>query len=161
LNEKSKNLKPHLLSMERSHEYFMKQALQEARQAFQEDEVPVGAVVVCNNQIIGKGYNQVEKLTDVTAHAEMIALTAASHYLGSKFLEECSIYVTIEPCLMCATALRWARIGKIIYGAPEPKTGFTTFAGAVLHPSTQVIGGVLETECAALMKDFFKAKRMV
>lgn len=146
--------------MQRSHEYFMKQALKEAQYAFEEDEVPIGAVVVCNNQIIGKGYNQVEKLTDVTAHAEMIALTAASNYLGSKFLEECEIYVTIEPCLMCATALRWARIGKIIYGAGEPKTGFTTLQKNVLHPATEVLGGVMEAECAALMKDFFKGKRM-
>lgn len=146
--------------MQRSHEYFMKQALKEAQYAFEEDEVPIGAVVVCNNQIIGKGYNQVEKLTDVTAHAEMIALTAASNYLGSKFLEECEIYVTIEPCLMCATALRWARIGKIIYGAGEPKTGFTTLDKNVLHPVTEVIGGVMEAECAALMKNFFKGKRM-
>jgi tRNA(adenine34) deaminase len=146
--------------MQRSHEYFMKQALKEAQYAFEEDEVPIGAVVVCNNQIIGKGYNQVEKLTDVTAHAEMIALTAASNYLGSKFLEECEIYVTIEPCLMCATALRWARIGKIIYGAGEPKTGFTTLQKNVLHPATEVLGGVMEAECAALMRNFFKGKRM-
>lgn len=145
--------------MQRNYEYFMKQALKEAQYAYEEDEVPIGAIVVCNNQIIGKGYNQVEKLTDVTAHAEMIALTAASNYLGSKFLEECEIYVTIEPCLMCAAALRWARIGKLIYGAAEPKTGFNTAAKNVLHPATEVIGGILETECAALMKNFFKAKR--
>lgn len=146
--------------MQRSHEYFMKLALKEAVYAFEEDEVPIGAVVVCKNQVIGKGYNQVEKLTDVTAHAEMIALTAASNYLGSKFLGECEIYVTVEPCLMCATALRWARIGKIIYGTGEPKTGFTTFQKTVLHPTTEIVGGVLENECAELMLQFFKGKRL-
>ncbi|HRP39863.1 MAG: nucleoside deaminase [Chitinophagales bacterium] len=146
--------------MQRSHEYFMKLALKEAVYAFEEDEVPIGAVVVCKNQVIGKGYNQVEKLTDVTAHAEMIAITAASNYLGSKFLEECEIYVTVEPCLMCATALRWARIGKIIYGTGEPKTGFTTFQKTVLHPTTEIVGGVLENECAELMRQFFKGKRL-
>lgn len=146
--------------MQRSHEYFMKLALKEAVYAFEEDEVPIGAVVVCKNQVIGKGYNQVEKLTDVTAHAEMIALTAASNYLGSKFLGECEIYVTVEPCLMCATALRWARIGKIIYGTGEPKTGFTTFQKTVLHPTTEIVGGVLENECAELMRQFFKGKRL-
>ncbi|HRN94677.1 MAG TPA: nucleoside deaminase [Chitinophagales bacterium] len=146
--------------MQRSHEYFMKLALKEAVYAFEEDEVPIGAVVVCKNQVIGKGYNQVEKLTDVTAHAEMIAITAASNYLGSKFLEECEIYVTVEPCLMCATALRWARIGKIIYGTGEPKTGFTAFQKTVLHPTTEIVGGVLENECAELMRQFFKGKRL-
>lgn len=146
--------------MERNPEYFMKMALKEAVYAFEEDEVPIGAVIVCKNQIIGKGYNQVEKLTDVTAHAEMIALTAATNYLGSKFLETCEIYVTVEPCLMCATALRWARIGKLIYGASEPKTGFTTFGKLILHPTTEIVGGILEAECAALMKQFFKEKRM-
>lgn len=146
--------------MQRSHEYFMKLALKEAVYAFEEDEVPIGAVVVCKNQVIGKGYNQVEKLTDVTAHAEMIAITAASNYLGSKFLEECEIYVTVEPCLMCATALRWARIGKIIYGTGEPKTGFTTFQKTVLHPTTEIVSGVLENECAELMRQFFKGKRL-
>jgi len=146
--------------MQRSHEYFMKLALKEAVYAFEEDEVPIGAVVVCKNQVIGKGYNQVEKLTDVTAHAEMIALTAASNYLGSKFLGECEIYVTVEPCLMCATALRWARIGKIIYGTGEPKTGFTTFQKTVLHPTTEIVGCVLENECAELMLQFFKGKRL-
>lgn len=146
--------------MERSYEYFMKLALKEAMYAFDEDEVPIGALVVCKNQVIGKGYNQVEKLTDVTAHAEMIALTAASNYLGSKFLDECEIYVTVEPCLMCATALRWARIGKLIYGTKEPKTGFTSFQKPVLHPTTEIIGGVLENECAELMRQFFKGKRL-
>ncbi|MFN8292845.1 MAG: nucleoside deaminase [Chitinophagales bacterium] len=146
--------------MQRSYEHFMKLALKEALYAYEEDEVPIGAIVVCNQQIIGKGYNHVEKLTDVTAHAEMIAITAASNYLGNKFLESCEIYVTVEPCLMCATALRWARIGKLIYGTGEPKTGFTTFQKPVLHPSTEIIGGIMEAECAAIMKQFFKEKRL-
>jgi len=140
--------------------FFMQQALREAQKAFDEDEVPVGAIVVLNNKIISRGYNQTEKLNDSTAHAEMIALTAASNYLGSKFLGECEIYVTVEPCLMCATALRWARIGKIIYGTGEPKTGFTTFQKTVLHPTTEIVGGVLENECAELMLQFFKGKRL-
>jgi tRNA(adenine34) deaminase len=141
--------------------YYMKMALKEAAYAYEEDEVPIGALVVCNNQIIGKGYNQVEKLTDVTAHAEMLALTAASNYLGSKFLEQCTLYVTIEPCLMCATALRWARIGRIVYGADEPKCGFTTFGKHVFHPATEISGGVLADECGGLMTQFFKEKRIL
>jgi tRNA(adenine34) deaminase len=139
----------------------MKMALKEAAYAYEEDEVPIGALVVCNNQIIGKGYNQVEKLTDVTAHAEMLALTAASNYLGSKFLEQCTLYVTIEPCLMCATALRWARIGRIVYGAEEPNCGYTTFGKSVFHPATEITGGVLADECGSLMKEFFKEKRLM
>src|ERR1043165_3692151 len=129
-----------------THEYFMKLALKEAVYAYEEDEVPVGALVICNNKIIGKGYNQTEKLKDVTAHAEMIAITAASNYLGSKFLEECTIYVTIEPCLMCAAALRWARVARLVYGAKEPKAGYTNQANSnlILHPKTEVKGGVLE-----------------
>ncbi len=141
--------------------YYMKMALKEAAYAYEEDEVPIGALVVCNNQVIGKGYNQVEKLIDVTAHAEMLALTAASNYLGSKFLEQCTLYVTIEPCLMCATALRWARIGRIVYGADEPKSGFTTLNKQVFHPATEITSGVLADECAELMKQFFKEKRLL
>jgi len=141
--------------------YYMKMALKEAAYAYEEDEVPIGALVVCNNLIIGKGYNQVEKLTDVTAHAEMLALTAASNYLGSKYLEQCTLYVTIEPCLMCATALRWARITRIVYGADEPKCGFKTFGKQVFHPTTEVVGGVLADECGELMKQFFREKRLM
>ncbi len=145
----------------RTDDYYMKLALKEAAYAFEEDEVPIGAIVVCNGQVIGKGYNQVEKLTDVTAHAEMLALTAAANYLGSKFLEECTMYVTIEPCLMCATALRWARVGRLVYGAPEPKSGFSTMIGKqVFHSTTEITAGVLEQECAELMQQFFRQKRL-
>lgn len=140
-------------------EYFMQIALKEAVYAFEEDEVPVGALVVANNKIIGKGYNQTERLKDVTAHAEMLAITAASNYLGSKFLEECTLYVTLEPCLMCAAALRWARIGRLVYGATDDKGGFTLIKQSVLHPKTEVAHGILANECGALLTDFFRAKR--
>jgi len=142
-----------------THEYFMKLALKEAVYAYEEDEVPVGALVVCNNKIIGKGYNQTEKLKDVTAHAEMIAITAAANYLGSKFLEECILYVTLEPCLMCASALKWARIAAIVYGATDEKAGYTTMQGKVLHPKTEVVKGVMADECGSLMTQFFREKR--
>ena len=142
-----------------NNENFMKLALKEAVYAYQEDEVPVGAIVVCNNTIIGKGYNQTEKLKDVTAHAEMIAITAASNYLGSKFLEDCILYVTIEPCLMCASALKWARIAKLVYGASDLKAGYSLMKGRVLHPKTEVVKGVMEQECGSLLTDFFKQKR--
>lgn len=140
-------------------EYYMRLALKEAQRAFDEDEVPVGALIVSNRTIIGKGYNQTERLHDVTAHAEMLAITAAANYLGSKFLEECTLYVTLEPCTMCAAALRWARVGRVVFGAADEKAGYRKFAPDVLHPKTIVEQGVLETECAQLMKDFFKAKR--
>lgn len=140
-------------------EYYMKLALKEAVRAYEEDEVPVGALVVCNNRIIAKGYNQTEKLNDVTAHAEMIALTAAANYLGSKFLDDCTLYVTLEPCLMCGAALKWARIGRLVYGAADVKAGYGLIKERVLHPKTEVIRGILEDECAALMVNFFKAKR--
>lgn len=140
-------------------EYYMRLALKEAQRAFEEDEVPVGAIIVSNRTIIGKGYNQTERLHDVTAHAEMLAITAAANYLGSKFLEECTLYVTLEPCTMCAAALRWARVGKVVFGASDEKAGFRKFAPDVLHPKTILEQGVLELECAQLMKDFFKAKR--
>lgn len=140
-------------------EYYIRLALKEAQRAFDEDEVPVGALIVSNRTIIGKGYNQTERLHDVTAHAEMLAITAAANYLGSKFLEECTLYVTLEPCTMCAAALRWARVGRVVFGAADEKAGYRKFAPDVLHPKTIVEQGVLETECAQLMKDFFKAKR--
>ena len=140
-------------------EYFMQQALKEAQKAFSEDEVPIGAVVVCQNKIIGKGYNQVERLNDATAHAEMIAITAAENYLGSKYLQDCTLYVTVEPCVMCAGAIAWARLSKIVYGAPEEKFGFTRLEKNVLHPKTLVTKFVLQQDCAALMKDFFARKR--
>ena len=142
-----------------THEYFMRLALKEAGYAYEEDEVPVGAIVICNNKIIGKGYNQTEKLKDVTAHAEMIAITAASNYLGSKFLEDCVLYVTLEPCLMCASALKWARIAKLVYGASDMKAGYSLTQGRILHPKTEVTKGVLEHECGSLLTEFFKEKR--
>ena len=142
-----------------SHEYYMKMALKEAVYAFEEDEVPVGALVICNNRIICKGYNQTEKLKDVTAHAEMIAITAASNYLGSKFLEDCTLYVTLEPCLMCAAALKWARIARLVYGASDPKAGYSLTQGRVLHPKTEAVSGVLEAECGTLVTEFFRQKR--
>ncbi len=142
-------------------ENFMRQALQQARQAFEEDEVPVGAVVVIGNRIIARGYNQVEKLNDPTAHAEMIALTSAFNYLGSKYLPEASIYVTVEPCLMCAGAMYWSKIGRIVYGASDEKNGYLriTREQFPFHPKTELKRGLLQPECAALMKDFFKNKR--
>ena len=140
-------------------EYFMQQALAEAKKAFDEDEVPIGAVVVCQNKIIGKGYNQTEKLNDATAHAEMIAITAAENYLGSKFLQDCVLYVTVEPCVMCAGAVLWARLSKIVYGAPEEKFGYSRIQQNILHPKTLVTKFVLQNECADLMKEFFKNKR--
>ncbi|MCO5235366.1 MAG: nucleoside deaminase [Chitinophagaceae bacterium] len=146
--------------------YFMQQALKEARRAFDEEEVPVGAVVVMNRTIIGRGYNQVEKLNDPTAHAEMIALTAAFNYLGSKYLPEATIYVTVEPCLMCAGALYWCKIGRIVFGASDEKNGSISRAPyntlppqAPFHPKTTLTGGVLQEECAGLMKLFFKNRR--
>ncbi len=142
-------------------DYFMKLALKEAVYAYEEDEVPVGALVVSNNKIIGKGYNQTERLKDVTAHAEMIAITAAANYLGSKFLEDCTLYVTLEPCLMCAAAMRWARIGRVVYGAGDEKAGFMLHGLKVLHPKTEVTKGVLEHDCGILMKEFFRQKRSV
>jgi tRNA(adenine34) deaminase len=140
-------------------EYWMRLALKEAAAAYEDDEVPIGAVIVCNNKVIGKGYNQTERLNDVTAHAEMIAITAAANYLGAKFLEECTLYATIEPCPMCAAALRWARIGRVVYGAADPKAGYTQFGAKLFHPNTAISQGTMEAECGMLMTDFFKGKR--
>lgn len=143
-------------------DYYMSLALKEAEKAFEEDEVPVGAVIVCNNRVIGCGHNQTEILNDVTAHAEMIALTAAANNLGGKYLPQCTLYVTVEPCIMCAGALGWSQIGRIVYGASDPKRGFTRFCGpnlSPLHPKTIVTPGVMEEEASELMKDFFKRKR--
>lgn len=140
-------------------EYYMKQALKLAEQAFAEGEVPIGAVIVSHQQIIGKGYNQVEKLGDATAHAEMIAISAASAYLGAKFLEDCSLYVTVEPCPMCAGGLYWTRIGKVFFGTSEPKFGFHSREMPILHPKTELIGGLLEGECRELMQRFFLSRR--
>jgi tRNA(adenine34) deaminase len=142
-------------------EHYMQQALKEAQKAFDEEEVPVGAVIVMNERIIGRGYNQVEKLTDSTAHAEIIALTAAFNFLGSKYLPEASLYVTIEPCVMCSGALYWSKIGKVLYGAADEKNGYrhTTGSNSPFHPKTIVQGGILTEECARLMKDFFRKRR--
>lgn len=142
-------------------EYFMKMALKEAERAFDEDEVPVGAVVVINNKIIARGYNMVEKLKDPTAHAEMIALTAAFNSIGSKYLPDATLYVTVEPCLMCAGALHWSKVGKIVWGATDTKNGhhIHTDDRNPFHPKTQVLTGLLSDEAAALMKAFFKQKR--
>lgn len=143
-------------------EYYMSLALQQAQEAYEADEVPVGAVIVCNGKVIGTGYNQTESLNDVTAHAEMIALTAGANNLGGKYLPQCTLYVTVEPCIMCAGALGWSQIGRIVYGASDPKRGFTKFCKenqSPLHPRTVVTTGILEEECSALIKDFFKGKR--
>lgn len=140
-------------------EEYMKKALAEAQRAFAEDEVPVGAIVVCKDRIIARAHNLTERLNDVTAHAEMQAITAAADYLGGKYLDACTLYVTVEPCTMCAGALGWAQLGRLVYGAPEPKRGYSVHAPDALHPKTQVTGGVLADECGALMKDFFKGKR--
>ncbi len=139
--------------------YFMRQALIEARKAAHQGEVPIGAVIVWQNQIIARAYNQTEILNDVTAHAEMLAITAAANTLGGKYLTECTIYVTVEPCVMCVGALSWAQIGRIVYAAPDEKRGFSKFAPNALHPKTQLLSGLLETECATLMKQFFQTKR--
>ena len=138
---------------------YMRKALAEAEQAAAEDEVPIGAVVVCNNRIIARTHNLTETLHDVTAHAEMQAITAAANALGGKYLNDCTIYVTVEPCPMCAGALAWSQIARIVYGAPDTKKGYRLVAPKVLHPKTQVVSGVMEEECADIMKEFFQAKR--
>ena len=140
-------------------EQYMKQALQEAHKAFSEGEVPIGAVIVCRGQVIARGHNLTERLHDVTAHAEMQAITAATEYLGGKYLTECTLYVTVEPCIMCAGALGWSQIPRIVYGAGDDKRGFRRFAPQALHPRCEVVSGVLEEECATLMKSFFQKKR--
>jgi len=147
------------MTMELGDEYFMKQALKLAAQAFDEDEVPIGAVLVWKNKIIAKGYNQTQRLNDSTAHAEMLCLTSGFNAAGSPYLPDCTMYVTVEPCTMCAGALKWAQIGQLVYGASEPKSGFEVFQPSLLHPKTKVTRGILEEECAALMKSFFVKKR--
>jgi tRNA(adenine34) deaminase len=142
-----------------SDEYFMKSAYREAELAFKEGEIPVGAVVVCQNRIIARAHNLTELLNDVTAHAEMQVITAASNSLGGKYLPDCTLFVTIEPCVMCAGALGWAQLGRLVYGASDEKRGFTKFAPHALHPKTEVLGGVLQNECGVLMKEFFEKKR--
>lgn len=142
-------------------EYFMRQALKEAQKAFDKDEVPIGAVIVVNNKIIARGYNQVELLNDPTAHAEILAITSACNYLGAKYLTSASLYVTIEPCLMCCGAMYWSKLARVVYGASDEKNGYRRVAKDEwpFHPKTELMQGVLELECAQLIKDFFKAKR--
>ncbi|HMG83427.1 MAG TPA: nucleoside deaminase [Ferruginibacter sp.] len=142
-------------------EQYMREALKQAQRAFEEDEVPIGAVIVMNDKIIAKGYNQVEKLTDSTAHAEIIALTTAFNFLGSKYLPDATLYVTVQPCIMCSGALYWSKIGRVVYGTEDEKNGYKRVAGnnSPFHPKTTIVGGVLQEECVQLMKDFFKAKR--
>jgi tRNA(adenine34) deaminase len=140
-------------------EYWMRAALKDAGMALQKDEVPIGAVIVTGNRIIARAHNLTETLTDVTAHAEMQAITAASSYLGGKYLKDCTLYVTLEPCTMCAGALYWTQISRIVYGAPDIKRGFTLNPLPLIHPATTLVSGVLEKECATLLTDFFRQKR--
>jgi len=141
--------------------FYMKQALVEARKAAERGEVPVGAIVVCKERIIARAHNLTETLTDVTAHAEMQAITAAASTLGGKYLNECTLYVTVEPCVMCAGAIAWAQMGRLVFGAEDEKRGYQRYAPQALHPKTVVVRGILADDCAALMKDFFAAKRRV
>ena len=136
-------------------EKYMKDALREAAQAGAEDEVPIGAVIVCRGRIIGKGHNMTERLNDPTAHAEMIAITAATEAMGGKYLNDCTLYVTVEPCVMCGGALAWSQVGRVVYGAPDAKRGYSTYSERIMHPRTEVVVGVLQEECEALMKRFF------
>jgi tRNA(adenine34) deaminase len=140
-------------------EFFMSEALKEAQIAFEKDEVPIGAVVVCENRIIARAHNLTETLNDVTAHAEMQAFTAAADSLGGKYLDECTLYVTLEPCVMCAGAAYWAQLGKLVYGAEDEKRGYRLIHEDLLHPKTEVVGGILAKECSQLLTDFFKRKR--
>ena len=140
-------------------EFFMKEALKEAGKASQLDEVPVGAVVVCENQIIARAHNYTQTLNDVTAHAEMVAFTSAFDFLGGKYLDDCTLYVTLEPCVMCAGASYWTRIKKIVFGAYDKKQGFLHLNEPIIHPKSEVLAGVLEEECSKLLKDFFEKKR--
>lgn len=139
--------------------YFMKQALMEADKAASKGEVPVGAIVVCKGRIIARSYNLTETLNDVTAHAEMQAITAAANVLGGKYLNDCVLYVTVEPCVMCAGAIAWAQTGRLVYGASDEKRGYRRYAPEALHPKTEVVSGVMADECSRRMKDFFLAKR--
>ena len=140
-------------------EKFMREALREAQAAMAAGEIPIGAVVVWKGRIISRGHNQTERLHDTTAQAEMIAITAATESMGGKYLNDCTLYVPVEPCPMCAGALAWAQVGRIVYGAPDPRRGYSLFSPSLLHPRTQAAGGVLSEECSALMLDFFRSKR--
>lgn len=140
-------------------EMYMREALRLAQKAFEEDEVPIGAIIVAQSKIIGRGYNLTERLHDVTAHAEMQAFTAAANFLGGKYLKDCTLYVTVEPCVMCAGASYWTQVSRIVFGAKDEKRGYAAVAPHVMHPKTQVVGGILEEECGELMRSFFRAKR--
>ncbi len=142
-----------------SNESFMREALKEAQKAYDADEVPVGAIVVCQNKIIARAHNLTERLNDVTAHAEMQAITSAANYLNGKYLNECTLYVTLEPCVMCAGAISWAQFGKIVYGAADTKRGFNLITHSLLHPKTEIVSGILADESAELLKSFFQKKR--
>jgi len=142
-----------------SDQFFMKQAFNEAEKAFEKNEIPVGAVVVCNKQIIARAHNLTETLNDVTAHAEMLAITAAAEFLGGKYLNECTLYVTLEPCVMCAGALSWAQLGKLVFGASDAKRGYQRCQPALLHPKTLIESGIMADECGQLVKQFFTSKR--
>ena len=137
----------------------MREALAEAKAALAEEEIPIGAVVVCKGRIIGKGHNMVERLHDATAHAEMIAITAATESLGGKYLQDCTLYVTVEPCPKCAAALNWSQVSRIVYGAPDPRRGYSLFSPSLLHPRTEVTPGILAEECGSLVRDYLKSKR--
>ena len=141
------------------HESYMRKALEEATRAAEEGEIPVGAVIVCQGKVIARAHNQTERLNDVTAHAEMLAVTMAANHLGGKYLNDCTLYVTLEPCTMCAGAIGWAQIARLVYGASDEKRGYRRLAGGALHPKTEVTHGILAEECATLIQDFFKAKR--
>ena len=140
-------------------EKFMREALREAHLAAEDGEIPIGAVMVWKGRIIGRGHNQTERLHDTTAHAEMLAITAASETMGGKYLTDCTLYVTVEPCPMCAGALAWSQVGRIVYGAPDQRRGFSLFSPSLLHPRTEAVGGILQEECVQLMLDFFRDKR--
>ena len=142
-----------------SDDYFMREALKEARKAYDADEVPVGAVVVCDGRIIARAHNLTERLTDVTAHAEMQAITAAANHLGGKYLDQCTMYVTLEPCMMCAGAIAWAQCGRLVFGADDKKRGYRLYASNILHPKTKIISGVEAEASKQLLKDFFRRKR--
>ncbi len=145
--------------MENRDEFFMRKALQEARSAFDEGEIPIGAVIVCKDQIIARAHNLTEMLHDVTAHAEMQAITSAADNIGGKYLQDCTLYVTVEPCIMCAGAIGWAQISRIVYGAPDEKRGYKAYAPKAFHPKAEVTAGVLEDECRELMQEFFRKRR--
>ena len=142
-----------------SDEHFMKEALKEAQKAFAENEVPVGAIIVCDNKIIARAHNMTERLNDVTAHAEMLAFTSATDFLGGKYLNECTLYVTLEPCIMCAGASYWTQLKKVVFGAADEKRGFSNITENLLHPKAELVSGILETECGNIIQEFFSNKR--